>query len=147
MFEENEKRAKPLYHSIQHLKQPSTSTHTTIRSCRLKVIATQRSSVGRVRSSHQNFRLIKSLKFLKIFTFKPKVKTVTKKLSFVLCIWAENLLMNILRDSQLVIFPHSTTFITFSYKSLAGYPFKFLQSWRGRKPEVALDFCVWPLCG
>ena len=54
--------------------------------------------------------------------------------------------MDILRDSQLVIFSHSTIFITFSYRSLAGFLFKLLQSSRRRRPEVALDFCVWPLC-
>ena len=55
--------------------------------------------------------------------------------------------MDILRDSQLVIFSHSTTFITFSYKGFASFLFKFLQSSKRQKPEVALDFCVWPLCG
>ena len=35
--------------------------------------------------------------------------------------------MDILRDSQLVIFSHSTIFITFSYRSLAGFLFKLLQ--------------------
>ena len=55
--------------------------------------------------------------------------------------------MDILRDSQLVIFSHSTTFITFFFKSFAGLLFKFLQSSRRQKSEVALDFCVWPLCG
>ena len=54
--------------------------------------------------------------------------------------------MDILRDSRLVIFSHSTNFITFSCKSLAGFLFKFLQSSRRRKPEMALDFCVSPLC-
>ena len=52
----------------------------------------------------------------------------------------------ILKFSQLVIFSHSTIFITFSYRSLAGFLFKLLWSSRRRKPEVALDFCVWPLC-
>ena len=46
----------------------------------------------------------------KIFAFKPKGKTAAEKLSFVLRIWPGNLLMDILRDSQLVIFSHSTTF-------------------------------------
>ena len=54
--------------------------------------------------------------------------------------------MDILRDSQFVIFSHSTIFITFSYRSLAGFLFKLLQSSRRRRPEVALDFRVWPLC-
>ena len=88
-----------------------------------------------------------SLKFSKHFAFKPKVKAVAEKLSFILRIWPGNLLMDILRDSQLVIFSHSTIFITFSYKSLAGFLFKLLRSSRQRKPEVALDFCVWPLWG
>ena len=48
--------------------------------------------------------------------------------------------MDILRDSQLVIFSHSTIFITFSYRSLPGFLFKLLQSSRRRRPEVALDF-------
>ena len=78
---------------------------------------------------------------------KPKVKTVAEKLSFKLRIWPENLPMDILRDSQHVIFSHSTTFITFPYKRLAGFLLKFLQSSRRRKPEVALKFCVWTLCG
>ena len=76
----------------------------------------------------------------------PRLKTVAEKLSFILCIWPGNLLMNILRDSQLVIFSHSTIFITFSYKSLAGFLFKLLQSLTRRKPEVVLYFCIWPLC-
>ena len=38
--------------------------------------------------------------------------------------------MDILKYSQLVIFSHSTIFITFSYKSLAGFLFKFLRSSR-----------------
>ena len=54
--------------------------------------------------------------------------------------------MDVRRDSQLVIFSPSTIFITFSYKSLEGFVFKLLQSSRWRKPEVTLDFCVWPLC-
>ena len=54
--------------------------------------------------------------------------------------------MDILKSSQLVIFSHSTIFITFSYRSLAGFLFKLLRSSRRWKPEVALDFCVWPLC-
>ena len=37
-------------------------------------------------------------------------------------------------------------FITFSYRSLAGFLFKLLRSSMRLKPEVALDFCVWPLC-
>ena len=36
--------------------------------------------------------------------------------------------MDIRRDSQLVSFSRSTTFITFSYRGLAGFLFKFLQS-------------------
>ena len=77
--------------------------------------STQRSNVGRVRSSRQNV-----LKFSKIFTFKPKVKTVTGKLSFKLRIWPGNLVMDILKYSQHVIFSHCTIFITFSYRCLAG---------------------------
>ena len=82
----------------------------------------------------------------KIFAFKPEVKTVAEKLSFKLHIWPGHLVMDILKSSQLVIFSHSTIFITFSYRSLAGFLFKLLRSSRRRKPEVALDFCVWPLC-
>ena len=85
-------------------------------------------------------------KFPKVFAFKPKVKTVAEKLSFVLRIWSETLLMDDLRDSQLAIFSPCTIFITFPYKSLAGFLFELSQSLRRRKPEVALDFCVWPLC-
>ena len=36
--------------------------------------------------------------------------------------------MDILRNSQLVIFSPSTIFITFSYKSLVGFLFKLIQS-------------------
>ena len=54
--------------------------------------------------------------------------------------------MDILKSSQLVIFSHSTIFITFSYRSLAGFLFKLLRSSRRRKPEVAwifaFDRCV-----
>ena len=55
-------------------------------------------------------------------------------------------MIDTLKSSQLVIFSHSTIFVTFSYRSLAGFLFKLLRSSRRRKPEVALDFCVWPLC-
>ena len=78
--------------------------------------------------------------------FKPKVKTVAEKLSFKLRIWPGHLVIDILKSSQVVIFSHSTIFITFSYRSLAGFLFKLLRSSRPLKPEVALDFCVWPLC-
>ena len=54
--------------------------------------------------------------------------------------------MDVLRDSQLETFSSSTILIIISYKSLAGFHFKLSQSWRRRKLEVALDFCVWPLC-
>ena len=54
--------------------------------------------------------------------------------------------MDILKYSQLVIFSHSTIFITFSYKSLAGFLFKLLQSssdenrkWR---QSFAFECCV-----
>ena len=103
------------------------------------LLVTQRSFVGRVRSSRQNCRL-KSLKFQNVACFKPKVKTVAEKLSFVLHIWLGNL------TSQLLIFSPSTIFTAFSCKSLAGFLFKFFQSSRRRKPELALDVCVWPLC-
>ena len=88
-----------------------------------------------------------SLKISKIYAFKSKVKTVSEKLSFILRIWPENFLMDILRDPQLVIFAPNTIFITFFYKSLARFLFKLrIRSSRLRRPEVALDFCVWPLC-
>ena len=48
--------------------------------------------------------------------------------------------MDILKSSQLVIFSHSTIFITFSYRSLAGFLFKLLQSSRRRKPESGVGF-------
>ena len=51
--------------------------------------------------------------------------------------------MVILSDYQFMIFSPGTIFKTFSYKSLAGFLFKVLQI---RGGEVALDFCVWPLC-
>ena len=88
-----------------------------------------------------------SLNKVENFAFESKVKRVAEKLSFILRLWPGEFLMNILRDPQLVIFSHSTTFITFSCKSLGGFLFKFFQSWRLQNPEVALDFCVWPLCG
>ena len=50
--------------------------------------------------------------------------------------------MDILRASQLVIFSHSTIFITFSYKSLAGFSLQTLAKFEATEPEVALDFCV-----
>ena len=59
--------------------------------------------------------------------------------------------MNILRDSQLVIFSPMAIFITFSCKSLAGFLFELLQSSRRWKPEEALDFlrltAVWVRTG
>ena len=72
--------------------------------------------------------------------------TVAEKFNFILRIWPENLLMVILRDSHLVIFSPSTIFRTFFYKNLGGFLFKLIESSRRRKREVALDFCVWPLC-
>ena len=48
-----------------------------------------------------------------MFAFKSKVKTVAEKLSFTLRTLPGNLRMDILRDSQLVIFSPSTIFITF----------------------------------
>ena len=48
--------------------------------------------------------------FPKFFAFNPKVKTVAEKLSFKLRIWPGNLVMEILKYSQLVIFSHSTFF-------------------------------------
>ena len=39
--------------------------------------------------------------------------------------------MDVLRDFQLVIFFYSTTFITFSYKSLAGFLFKAARTGSG----------------
>ena len=53
--------------------------------------------------------------------------------------------MDILKSSQLVIFSHSTIFTTSSYRSLAGFLFKLSRSSRRRKPEVTLDFSIWPL--
>ena len=85
-----------------------------------------------------------SLKFSKIFAFESKVKTVAEKLSFILRIWLENLLMDIFRDSQLVIFSHSTIFITLPTKLLQVFLFKLLQ--RSRRRTLP-DFCVWPQCG
>ena len=102
---------------------------------------------GRARAVPPKTFAYQSLKFSKNFAFKPKVKTVAEKLSFKLRIWPGHLVMDILKSSQLVIFSHSTIFITFTYRSLASFLFKLLRSSRGRKPEVALDFCVWPLCG
>ena len=50
------------------------------------------------------------------------------------------------RASQLVIFSHSTIFITFSYRSLAGFLFKLLRSSRRRNRKwcwiFAFDRCV-----
>ena len=75
-------------------------------------LAIYHTAVKRVRNSAKTFAW-----WTKIFAFKPKVKTVAEKLSFVLRLWPGNLLMDILRYSQLVIFSHITTFIKFSYKS------------------------------
>ena len=122
-----------------------TAGHVSMQANQSRTEGTQRSNVARVRSSPQNFAW-ESLKFSKIFAFKPKVKTVAEKLSFKLRIWPGHLVMDILKSSQLVIFSHSTIFITFSYRSLAGFLFKLLRSSRRRKPEVAwifaFDRCV-----
>ena len=48
--------------------------------------------------------------------------------------------MDILRDSQLVLFSQRTIFITFCYKSLAGFLYRFLHSSRRRKPEGGVGF-------
>ena len=91
--------------------------------------------------------------------FKPKVKTVAEKLSFKLRIWPGHLVMDILKSSQLVIFSHSTIFITFSYRSLAGFLFKLYEVRGGENRNkwrwiFAFDRCVgssalrkcrWPL--
>ena len=90
------------------------------------------------------YRWIKRKDFFVASNFQ--ISKFAEKLSFVLHIWSGNSLMDILRDSQLVFFSHSTTFITLSYKSLAEFLFKLLWSSRQQKPEVALDFFVWPLC-
>ena len=54
--------------------------------------------------------------------------------------------MDILKSSQLVIFSHSAIFITFSYRSLAGFLFKLLRSSRGENGKwrwiFAFDRCV-----
>ena len=54
--------------------------------------------------------------------------------------------MDILKSSQLVIFSHSTIFITFSYRSLAGFLFK-VRGGENRKWRwiFAFDRCV--VCG
>ena len=51
--------------------------------------------------------------------------------------------MDILKSSQLVIFSHSTIFITFSYRSLAGFLFK-VRGGENRKWRwiFAFDRCV-----
>ena len=49
------------------------------------------------------------------------LKTAAKKVSFKLRICPGHLVMDILKSSQLVIFSHSTIFITFSYRSLAAF--------------------------
>ena len=50
-----------------------------------------------------------------MFAFEPKVKTAGEKLSFVLRIWLGNFLMDILKDSKLLIFSPSAIFIKFVY--------------------------------
>ena len=66
----------------------------------------QRSNVRRVRCSSQNFPLTKSFKnFRKFSLSSPKLRQFAEKLSFILRIWPGNLLMDILRDSQLVSLP------------------------------------------
>ena len=80
------------------------------------------------------------------FAFKPKVKTGAEKLSIMLRISPEYLLMDIFRHSQLVIFSPSTISQTFFLQSLAGFLSKLIRSSRRRRLEVALDVCVWPLC-
>ena len=75
-----------------------------------------------------------SLKFLKISALKCKVKTVAEKWSFILRIWPVNLLIDNLRDSQLVIFSLSTILITF--------PTKVLQVFSSNAFEIpAFDRC------
>ena len=83
---------------------------------------TQRSNVGCVRSSRQNFHL------------KWKVKLYTLHMT-----------REVTNEHPQGLPAHSTTFITFSYKSLTGFLFKLSQSSRRWKPEVALEF--WTLCG
>ena len=54
--------------------------------------------------------------------------------------------MDILRDSQLVIFSHGTTFITFSYKSLAVFLLNYCKVRGGENQKwrwiFAFDRCV-----
>ena len=54
--------------------------------------------------------------------------------------------MDIFRDSRLVIFLHFTIFITFSYKSLAGVLFKFLQSSRRQNTGSGVGFFAFDRC-
>ena len=63
----------------------------------------------------------RSLEFSNIVAFKPKVKTFAETLSFLLCIWPGNLLMDILRDSQLVIFFHSHYFYNLFFFKLTKF--------------------------
>ena len=59
--------------------------------------------------------------------------------------------MDILKSSQLVIFSHSTIFITFSYRSLAGFLFKLLRSFEAAKTGSGVGFlrltAVWCAAG
>ena len=54
--------------------------------------------------------------------------------------------MDILKSSQLVIFSHSTIFITFSYRSLVGFVFKLYEVRGGENRKwrwiFAFDRCV-----
>ena len=56
-------------------------------------------------------------------------------------------MIDILKSSQLVIFSHSTIFITFSYRSLAGFLFK-LTKFEAAKTGSGVGFLrltvVWP---
>ena len=58
--------------------------------------------------------------------------------------------MDILKSSQLVIFSHSTTFITFSYRSIAGFLFKLLTKFEVAKTGSGVGIlrltAVWAAC-
>ena len=48
--------------------------------------------------------------------------------------------MDILKSSQLVIFSHSTIFITFSYRSLAGFSLQTLTKFEAAKTGSGVGF-------
>ena len=107
---------------------------------------TQRSNAGHVRSSRQNFRLTKS--WFPKFRFQSQSWDIRWKVRLCTSHKTREFTNGHPQRLPACIFLSQYYFYNIflqNKKSLAGFLFKFLQSLWQRKPEVALDFCIWLL--